>query len=177
VNAAAQPAPVPPLVAVLRQLERLIESMTDEQYRARPLGALSGPVGGHVRHCLDHIAALLAGVERGEADYDTRQRGTDVETCRAAALAAIRRQSSGLLDLPAGIEGRPLWLSVLVSPGSPAVAVETTVGRELAFLLSHTIHHNALIGILAAALGVAVPGHFGHAPSTLAHLEATACVR
>ncbi len=57
------------------------------------------------------------------------------------------------------------------------VQVETTVGRELAFVLSHTIHHNALIGVMAAMLGVPVPDRFGYAPSTLVHLEKRACAR
>jgi uncharacterized damage-inducible protein DinB len=55
--------------------------------------------------------------------------------------------------------------------------VETTVGRELAFVLSHTVHHNALIAVMARTLGVPVPDLFGYAPSTIAHLEKAACAR
>jgi len=57
------------------------------------------------------------------------------------------------------------------------VEVETTVGRELAFVLSHTVHHNALIAVMAKTLGVPVPERFGYAPSTIVHLEKTACAR
>lgn len=171
------PAAIGPLVTVLRQLRDLLCVMTDEQYRARPAG-LPGSVGGHVRHCLDHVTALLGAAASGALDYDSRQRGTDVETSRAAALDAIGRQTRQLLDFPAGAEGRPLRLSVLVSTDATPVVVETSVGREMAFVLSHTIHHNALIGVLAAALGVTPPERFGYAPSTIAHLEEKAkCVR
>jgi uncharacterized damage-inducible protein DinB len=163
---------------VLRQLAEVLRGMTDEQYRRKPVGGVSSSVGGHVRHSLDHVDALLRGVERGRVDYDRRRRGTDVETSRTAALAALARQERQLLAFPPRSEPWPLRLSALVSSALPATEVGTTVGRELAFVLSHTIHHNALIAVMAHTLGVPVPDHFGYAPSTLAHREETAaCVR
>jgi uncharacterized damage-inducible protein DinB len=170
------PAAVLPLVAVLRQLAQVIAAMTDEQYRTRPAG-LASTVGGHVRHCLDHVGALLEGVERGMVDYDRRQRGTEVETSRAAALDAIGRQERQLRRFPPRAEQTALCLTALVSPSLPAVVVPTSVGRELAFVLSHTVHHNALIAVMAQLLGVPVPERFGYAPSTIAHLEKTSCVQ
>jgi uncharacterized damage-inducible protein DinB len=163
-----------PLTAVLRQIEGLIESMTDAQYGTSPVGAVTGGVGGHVRHCLDHVEALLTAVETGDLDYDRRERGTPVETCRVAALAAIRSLSRRLLDVPAYSGEWPIRLTFLAGRDA-RVTVETTVGRELAFVLSHTIHHNALIAVMARTLGVPVPHRFGYAPST--PTPEAACVR
>jgi uncharacterized damage-inducible protein DinB len=171
------PAAILPIVAVLRQLADVIRAMTDEQYRRKPVGVVSSNVGGHVRHCLDHVEALLGGVEEGELSYDQRRRGTEVETCREAALDVIRRQERELLAFPPHSERRPLRLSAVVSSSLPATEVESTVGRELAFVLSHTVHHNALIAVMAQTLGVTVPDRFGYAPSTIAHLEKAACAR
>jgi uncharacterized damage-inducible protein DinB len=171
------PAAILPIVAVLRQLADVIRAMTDEQYRRMPVGVVSSNVGGHVRHCLDHVEALLAGIEEGELTYDHRRRGTEVETSRDAALAVIRRQERQLFAFPPHPERRPLRLSAMVSSSLPPTEVETTVGRELAFVLSHTVHHNALIAVMALTLGVPVPDRFGYAPSTIAHLERAACVR
>jgi uncharacterized damage-inducible protein DinB len=171
------PAAVLPVTAVLRQLAEVVGVMTDEQYRRKPVGGVSSSVGGHVRHCLDHVDALLAGVERGEVDYDLRRRGTEVEASRQAALDAIARQERQLLALPPRSERRPLRMSSLVSPALPPAEVQTTVGRELVALLSHTVHHNALIAVMARTLGVPVPDWFGYAPSTIAHREKAACVR
>jgi uncharacterized damage-inducible protein DinB len=171
------PAAILPLVAVLQQLEDLLDAMADAQYQTKPVGVVSSNVGGHVRHCLDHVDALLIGIEQGAVDYDHRQRGTNVETSREAALDFIRRQKRQLLAFPANSERRSLRLSALVSSALPAVEVDTSAGRELAFVLSHTVHHNALIAVMALTLGVAVPNHFGYAPSTIAHLEKVACVQ
>lgn len=171
------PAAILPIVAVLRQLTDVIGAMTDDQYRKRPVGVVSSNVGGHVRHCLDHVEALLAGLEEGELSYDHRRRGTEVETNREAALDVIRRQERQLLAFPPHAERRPLRLSALVSSSLPPTEVETTVGRELAFVLSHTVHHNALIAVMAQTLGVPVPDRFGYAPCTIAHLEKAACAR
>jgi uncharacterized damage-inducible protein DinB len=166
-----------PLVAVLRQLGELLEALTDEQYVRKPVGVVPSSIGGHIRHNLDHVSALLAGVERGEIDYDQRERGTDVETNRQAALQAIERQVLELLAFAARGEDRRLRLRGLVTSASSPVVVETSVARELSFVLSHTIHHNALIGVMAMLLGVPIPERFGYAPSTIAHLEKSRCVR
>jgi uncharacterized damage-inducible protein DinB len=168
------PAAVLPTVAVLRQLAAVIRAMTDEQYIRKPVGVVASNVGGHVRHCLDHVEALLAGVEWGQVDYESRRRGTDVETSRAAALDVIERQERQLLAFPARSEQRPLRLVALVSSSLPSTEMQTTVGRELAFVLSHTIHHNALIAVMAQTLGVPIPDRFGYAPGTIAHLEKAA---
>jgi uncharacterized damage-inducible protein DinB len=51
------------------------------------------------------------------------------------------------------------------------VEVDTSIGRELAYVLSHTIHHNAIIGAMVKTLGGALPQRFGYAPSTIRHAE------
>lgn len=168
---------ITPLLAVLRQLAELIAALTDEQYVRKPVGVVSSSIGGHIRHNLDHVDALLMGVAHGEIDYDQRERGTAVETSRAVALAVLHRQERQLRAFAALGADRPLRLRALVSSSDSAVEVTTSVGRELAFVLSHTIHHNALIGVMAMLLGVPIPERFGYAPSTIAHEEKSRCVR
>jgi hypothetical protein len=46
---------------------------------------------------------------------------------------------------------------------------QSTVGRELQYLLSHTIHHYAIIGSILRAQGREPGPDFGVAPSTLRH--------
>ena len=167
------PRAVAPLVAVLDQLAALLRDMSDGQYVTKPVGGVASSLGEQVRHCLDHVDAVLRGIECGAVDYDRRERGTPVETCRAAAQEALRRLRHQLSALPPHAAGWPLRLAVGRGGDAPSDEVQTSVGRELAFVLSHTIHHNALIGVMAGALGVSVPPFFGYAPSTLEHLQET----
>src|SRR5262249_9623789 len=115
--------------------------------------------------------SILRGIQAGVIDYDTRDRGTPVEGCRTAAIAALGRQAQRLLRFPRCSEHHPLQLKIMLTRSGPAVKVATSVGRELAFVLSHTIHHNALIAVVAKALGIPVPSRFGFAPSTIAYLK------
>jgi hypothetical protein len=165
------------MVGLLRQLGELLGRLGDEQYVRKPVGVVPSSVAGHVRHCLDHFEALLAALETGWLDYDDRRRGTDVERCRSAALAALRRLEGRLLQMRWPEPDQPLRLTALLSPGSPPVEVVSSVGRELAFVLSHTIHHNSLVGTMVALLGIEAPARFGYAPATIAYHEGRACVR
>jgi uncharacterized damage-inducible protein DinB len=44
--------------------------------------------------------------------------------------------------------------------------MRTTRRRELAFVISHTVHHQALIAVLVALAGGEIPEAFGLAPTT-----------
>lgn len=177
-TAAATPSlSIVPLLNVLAELVDLLSLLSDDQYRRKPVGLVPASIGGHVRHCLDHVDAWLAAIDTGYLNYDHRERGTAVETERMAALEALRRQSELLHKLAAMDGCRHLRLAILTSTDLPRQQVETTVGRELAFIISHTIHHNALVSVMARTLGVAVSGSFGYAPSTLADRWSSSCAR
>jgi len=176
-RAVTLPPAVIPLVGILRQTAALIALLTDEQYARKPVGVVPSSIGGHVRHSLDHIDALLRAAVEGVLDHDRRARDTEVERCRCTALETIRRQEQQFLELPWPPGSQSLRLSVLLTPDTAPVEVLTSLDRELAFVLSHTIHHNALVAVMAKLLGIAVPQDFGYAPSTLAHERSATCVR
>lgn len=173
----AEPSAVRPIVGLLHQLFDLVESLTAEQYARKPVGVVESSVGGHVRHNLDHVEALLRGLRSGELSYDHRDRGTDVERDRVAAMTAILRLEAELNELAWDEVSNPLTLSTLVAPDLPPARVATTPDRELAFVVSHTVHHNAIIGIMVKLLGAEVPAEFGYAPSTIQHNRSRTCAR
>lgn len=161
-----------PVVALLRELAGVVAQLSPEQYVRRADDVFfKGTVGGHVRHCLDHARALLDGMEAGLIDYDHRARGTVIESDPLAARDEIRR----LRHLAEAAATRPastaLRVAIMPTRDGEAVELESTLGRELAFVLSHTIHHNATIKGMAVAMGVPLPQAFGYAPSTLAHQD------
>jgi uncharacterized damage-inducible protein DinB len=159
-----------PLIDVLDQLAAVIDTLTDAQYTAKPVGVFSSSIGGHVRHCLDHVASLL-GISHGETeiDYDRRQRGTDIELSRRAAIDRTGDLQEHLFSLPRASITRPVTVHAMLTHDGEPAQVESTVGREIAFVLSHTIHHQALIGAMVKLQGGELPHGFGYAPSTMAH--------
>lgn len=159
-------APITALVRLLDQLAGMIESLDDETYAARPAGRPSGSIGAHVRHSLDHVAAFLDGLSFGAFSYDRRLRGTDVEASRLAALERLAALTGAVLDLDPGVLQRPLRLDVQLDLRGEGCSVLTTGGRELAFVISHTIHHNATMGVLLSERGARLPERFGLAPAT-----------
>jgi uncharacterized damage-inducible protein DinB len=154
----------------------LLLEVDDDQYCRKPVGVVESSLGGHYRHNLDHILSLLNAGEDGIVNYDHRERGTSVETNRHSALLTIRQAQRKLLDFTEEALNQPLLFRAMVTAQGPLVEIQTNIGRELSFVLSHTIHHNALIAVIAKLLGACVPSRFGYAPSTIAYQEQRSCV-
>lgn len=169
--------PLAVLAAALQQLADVLDGTSDEQYVQKPVGVIASSLGGHVRHCLDHFAALCQGAETGLIDYDARERGTAVEASRTAAVDAIAGLRDRLTRLDAVMSARTVRVRSVIDADGTAIETTSSLGRELVFVLSHTIHHNALVSAMCRTLGIALPARFGYAPSTVAHLDRAACAR
>ncbi|CAN5581044.1 hypothetical protein BH09PLA1_BH09PLA1_04890 [soil metagenome] len=166
-----------PLTALLQQLFELVTRLSDSQYTQKPVGVVDSSVGGHVRHCLDHVRSLIDSLDTGELNYDNRRRGKMVESSCRAALEEIETLLRDLLSLDSDDLDRTLHLTILLGPTDPPLRVITSIGRELAYVLAHTVHHNALVGAMVKTLGGWLPDRFGYAPSTVKHLENKSCAR
>ena len=162
-----EPAAVHALRGQLQSLRQVIAVLAPDTYRAAP-SRVSGSIGGHVRHCLDHVRALVGLRGSGDLTYDSRLRGTSVETDPWAAIEEIDRLDLRVEDLHDSRPGGAVRLRSMTEPDGTAIHVQSTVGRELAFVIQHTIHHAAIIAVLLDQVGVDVPAGFGYAPSTLA---------
>lgn len=149
----------------MRSLRELVEGLPEHSFRAAPSGS-SGTIGEHVRHCLDHIRTLASAVDAEEISYDSRLRGTAVETHPDAAVDAFDQLLASLDGFDDEMLGRSLVLRTMPCRGSAPVRVRTTVAREAAFVVQHTIHHCATMAVLLERLRVSVPPDFGYAPST-----------
>lgn len=154
----------------LRQGITLLERLGDDTY-ASDVGRHS-PVGAQYRHVLEHYQCLLAGVGGGRVDYDARARDPLIEQDRDHALQATRDLLQEIASLP---HDPNRSLTVQMDCGGGGTCPEwsrSSLGRELQFLASHTVHHYALIALLLEALGEEVPAGLGVAPSTLTHQRA-----
>jgi len=151
---------------LLDELDSLLTDVAPDVYCARFATDVSGSIGEHVRHCLDHVSALLGADRSTTLSYDRRERGTAVETDRTVAVRQIRHLKRGLEAWTTRWPDEPIRVTSMISPAGDAVTGWSTLARELAFVVSHTIHHQAIIGVLLAIHGHAVPDRFGHSPST-----------
>jgi len=160
-------------MATLDQCERLIRDLSDVAYAAPSRVLAGGTVGRHVRHTVDHFAALLAAHEQHQTvDYDRRERGTPMETVRADALAAIGDVRAALATLGAPEMNSPIRVRVMLTARGTEAELTSTLGRELVFAAHHAVHHHAMIKAIATEHGHHAPEEFGKAPSTLAHESA-----
>ena len=153
------------LADTLDQLGDAIRPLTVDEYTSRELRS-SGSIGAHVRHCLDHVCALECGIVAGEVCYDHRERNTVVERDPYLGVSRLRRASFRVGQIDGGLVERPLMLVAQLSAGGALIRLPTTVGRELAFVVSHTIHHSALVAVLLERAERDVPARFGLAPTT-----------
>lgn len=166
-----------PLAELMTQLGDLVCLLDVKQYNARPGSTQCGAIGGHVRHVLDHLAAWLAGIDTGTVNYDDRQRDTDIEHDPVAALNAIQYHIARLAELDDERLANSVQVLTSMTRCGSLVELPSSHARELAFVFSHTIHHNALVGTIARALDVDLPKHFGMAPSTIAYRNQGGCAR
>ncbi len=153
-------------ITCVDQCGDLLRNMPDEVFASREGGSSS--IGAHVRHILDRFHCFFNGIDEGCINFDDRKRGTSVETdVRIAAdvLTATRDRFKNLdLDaFNAGISVREL----VHFNGEPTIAA-STLDRELMGLITHSIHHLAIIAIIARSSSFPVSANLGKAPSTIA---------
>ncbi len=164
-------------LALLAQGRDLIRQLGNDRYAARVPQCFNASAGGHFRHVIEHYQALLHALSTREIDYENRARDVRIEQGADAAMTAIEEIETGLRGL-AETNGEDRPLSVFAESAS-GERMATSFGRELEFSISHTVHHYALIALVAQAQGVMPPADFGFAPSTLKHLQtrSAACAR
>lgn len=145
---------------------RVIESIDDAAYRRS--SNTSGSVGAQFRHNLDFLLSLLNGIDSGRIDFSDRKRDLRVEMDREFAVSCF----ADVIRRLTNIHPRTAGKSVLVrSEINVDTWLPSSVGREVEFVHSHTVHHHALICEKLVGFGIAVGSYFGVAPSTLEFWE------
>ena len=141
----------------------VVQSVSDEVYQKSVNGYRS--MGAHFRHILDHYDCFFTGLSEGVIDYTSRQRDPLTETDRMVAYGRFQSVCIQINEIdPASIHRL-----VRLSGPNDMLEMVSTVGRELAFLSSHTIHHFATINRISDQLGVSLNIEFGMAKSTISY--------
>jgi len=160
---------------VLLQGLELLDAVDDDTYSFMLAAPYSASIGKHYSHVVDHFECLVRGLRTGIIDYDNRERDLKLETSVEEARTATIRLIADFHGLTATeIES---YCSVMYTVGyqdKEPLAIDTIVAREIAYCVSHAIHHFAIIRLVCAELGLTMPDVFGVAPSTLKHRAANA---
>jgi uncharacterized damage-inducible protein DinB len=163
---AGRASPVAALRERLEVLMRLVSTLSPDVYGART-SRVSGSVGEHVRHVLDHLSSLISARASALLSYDRRTRGTALETEPAEAVREMMRLDAALERWADRSLDEPVAVAAVMSTDGHSVTGWSTLARELAFVMSHTIHHQAIVALLLEQQGSDMPGErFGYAPST-----------
>jgi len=151
----------------LRDLQSLTKQMNADDF-SKPLPVLSfSSIGQHVRHILELYLALEKGHETGIVNYDKRNRSTEME--KDPFLASnitdhiIEKIKTWNHDHFLAMEGD------FGTQDDASQKINTSLFREMAYNLEHSIHHQALIkiGCNSMALGDLLDENFGVAPATI----------
>jgi uncharacterized damage-inducible protein DinB len=151
---------------ILAQLQQAVEQLDNQEY-CMPLTILSqSTIGMHVRHMLEFYECLLNGLQSGQVNYDARQRNYQIEN---SLVYTIERMQEVMHQLDDCRSNHALELAATLNPNSPDFVMQTSVHRELYYLLEHSTHHMAIIKMayLQHFSNYTLPAHFGVASSTI----------
>jgi len=157
------------LAGALESLATLAAKADERVYASGLAFGFHSPLGAHVRHCIDHVDALLNGIASGEIQYDRRERGTAIERERASGLAAAAERAELVRSIGDAMLDSTIVVEVLVAPGAPTMRFDSTVAREVVYVFHHTVHHAALMSAQATNMAIQPDPAMGRAPATLAN--------
>lgn len=155
----------------LIQLRSLLQSISIEDYMRRTDSLSGSTIGQHIRHIVEFYLLLVSGSFTGTISYDKRSRDIRLETNPAFAEETIDRIITGIKTFN---ESSPvLFEADFTISGSSENRIKSSVGRELAYCIEHSIHHQALIKVALIVHGLVglTDENFGVAYSTIRYRE------
>jgi uncharacterized damage-inducible protein DinB len=156
----------------LQQINDVMQNIDDDIYTKKSSLLSNGTIGQHIRHVIEFYTCLLDQCEDRMVNYDTRKRDLYLENDKFFAQKTINTIIDSLQQSESNYELTLLCNFAQIEDES--FSLPTSLHRELAFCLEHSIHHQALIKIalLEFKLEHVIPEKFGMAPSTIrAHLN------
>lgn len=153
----------------LKQGIDLLSSITDTLYTTNNGEYNKSGIGRHFRHIIEHYFSFI-NEDSGQIDYDARERNLRLENDRLFMISSMENvinSLSKMLEIPERLDQEVQVRSNEGSGEDNSPLSKSTLRRELQFLISHTVHHYALIGLILKTMGFNPDATFGVAPSTL----------
>ena len=150
----------------------LLTSITDELYKKNNGAYHKSGIGVHFRHIIEHYFSLINSEYYGVINYDLRNRDLRLENDRLFMIQSLQEVIEALKKLAESPKLLQNPVEIVCNEESDSenrLISSSSIVRELQFLISHTVHHYALIGLILKTMGFFPDEDFGVAPSTLKH--------
>jgi len=154
-------------IGKLNEIKQLLLELPSELFLT-PMEIISNAtVGQHFRHILEFYTCLEKGVITGEVCYDERERNVLIETNVEDAIIQIEERITFLESVKS--DGALKLKANYSTSSNSKVHLDSSVYRELAYAMDHTIHHLAIVKIaLSESNGSSdIVMNLGVAPSTI----------
>lgn len=160
-------------IETLIDVETSINILNEQEFTT-PIDLLSGSsIGQHIRHIIEFYDCIFKPDSGSVISYDNRKRDVRIETDPYFALQKTDEIKKHLGQIT---EDKKLIFVGNYSTNEQSKTVfPTSLYRELAYALDHTIHHLAIVKIGLSVLNKQVHENFGVAPSTIRNRKL--CVR
>lgn len=153
----------------LKSLKSLISNIENAEYKQKIKCLTNSSIGQHIRHILEFYNCLLDGKISARINYDNRPRNIEIETDKFVSILIINEIIEKLQLIN---EDCDLKIEINLSDKTRNKSdLNTSLFRELAYCLEHSIHHQALIKVALIEMKLAhkIDKYFGVAPSTIRH--------
>ncbi|HJH30716.1 MAG TPA: hypothetical protein C5S50_00640 [Methanosarcinaceae archaeon] len=151
----------------LKGIKSLIFQLSNKQYTHQAKLLSEATIGQHVRHILEFYQSVFSGLDTKIINYDNRERNLMIGTDKGFAIETIdficTRLAFDISDELLVLEGN------FSDNEANEIQIKTTLFRELAYCLEHSIHHQALIkvGLIELNKLSLIDDTFGLAPATI----------
>jgi hypothetical protein len=153
----------------LTEIKTMLLQLTDEHYLFPSNTLFGATIGQHIRHILEFYESALVGLKADIINYDNRKRDLLIETKIQYAIQIINKIDASLNQI--NFDKHIILEGNFCSEEGNSTQIESTLYRELAYCLEHSIHHQALIkvGLLELDCLSFIDDSFGLAPATIRH--------
>jgi len=145
----------------LDELIRLLQQLSDEEYKNPCVQLSNSSIGEHARHSIELFQCLESQYESGIINYDLRQRNSKIQTSTDFAIEQIISIQKKLNK-----ENKNVVLQQIIDGNE--IRTESNYYRELLYNFEHCIHHQALIKVAVLQFeNITIDDKFGVARSTI----------
>jgi hypothetical protein len=155
----------------LQQIKEFLSKIDEPSYTKKSNVLFGASVGEHVRHIVEFYIRLVVGSKEGVICYDKRTRDLNLATNTSYTINKIDELLVAIsdLDLSSTIE----FEADYTVDGSKDSIIHSSIARELAYCIEHSIHHQALVkaGLHEMQQQSLVACNFGIAYSTIRYKD------